>query len=144
VQYEMLGAEPAAHQAFLVVSQAADAADSYFECSCSQTARAQLTFKAFDAVSGNGQLGPTSVNDGEPHVGIWTCNSDNSSYVQYLDAVEETLSTTGTGTIGVSFSGVTGADVFSVGARSSDGTEGTTSRYLYGKIAQMVIWESLL
>jgi hypothetical protein len=142
IAYEMLGEEPAAQQSFLVVSEAADPNDSYFQFSVSTADRTQMTYKSFDAVIGNGERGSTTVNDKLPHVGVWTHNAANTAYEHYLDGVSEVMQDANTGSKGISFNGVTGADVFSVGGFSFNGLNATMT--LYGKIAHLAIWTNLL
>ena len=141
VQYQMLGVvpDPAASQAFLAASQASDPVDSYLFFGVSSL-NVQMTLFRNDAAAVFAR-GATDVNTtAGRRVGCFTQNAALDKWVQYLDGVSEVL---GPGTdAGKSFSGVTGMDVFSVGAQSADGVGLGTP--LYGKIAQIIMWDELL
>ena len=139
VQYQMLGHDATAIQNFLTSSQKGDSVDSCFKIGMSSL-KVQMTLSRNDLPAVVGRGDTDILTTALPHVGVFTQNGAGNKWVHYLDGVEETIAP-GTDA-GVSFSGTTGLNAFSVGAWAAAQDE--AAEPLYGKIGQIVMWNKVL
>jgi hypothetical protein len=102
--------------------------------------KVQMTLSRNDAAVVVGRGDTDILTTALPHVGVFTQNGAGNKWVHYLDGVEETIDP-GTDA-GVSFAGTTGLDAFSVGAWAAE--QDQAAEPLYGKIAQIIMWDEVL